>query len=101
MSTSLNVWMNGEQVGVWTVDRGSHAFAYADAWLRSDNVRPLSLSLPITASKEIRGEVVTHFFDNLLPDNERIRQRLKHRFNIRNAGTFSSNDLTRGYTISI
>jgi len=32
---------------------------------------------------------VTHFFDNLLPDNDKIRQRLSRRFKTRNAETFT------------
>lgn len=34
------------------------------------------MSLPINATREIKGDVVKHYFDNLLPDNDRIRARL-------------------------
>ena len=77
---ALCAWMNGELVGTWTVKRGMHAFVYTTSWLASPKRRSLSLSLPITASREVRGDVVAHFFDNLLPDNERIRERLRRRF---------------------
>jgi serine/threonine-protein kinase HipA len=43
-------------------------------------VRPLSLSLPITPDRMIAGPVVANFFDNLLPDDERIRRRVSARF---------------------
>jgi serine/threonine-protein kinase HipA len=43
-------------------------------------VRPLSLSLPITQDPTIAGPVVANFFDNLLPDDERIRRRVSARF---------------------
>ncbi len=78
---ALNVWMNGEAVGQWRVDRGSHWFRYEAAWLESEHCRPLSRSLPISSSLEITGETVRHYFDNLLPDNEKIRARLGKRFN--------------------
>jgi serine/threonine-protein kinase HipA len=81
MRDELNVWMNGEWVGTWYSTRsGTPAFTYADSWMRSPAVRALSLSLPITASAEIRGDVVRNYFDNLLPDNDHIRRRLRSRF---------------------
>lgn len=84
----LNAWMNGELVGTWSVDRGSHTFRYAPSWLESAHRRSLSLSLPISSSLEIKGTVVKHYFDNLLPDNEKIRLRLAQRFKLRSADTF-------------
>lgn len=89
MSSTLGIWMNGELVGHWTVARGTSTLAYASSWIASDKARSLSLSLPITASREVRGPVVTNFFDNLLPDNERIRERLARRFRTRDAEAFS------------
>ena len=89
MTTALNAWMNGELVGTWTIDRSTHAFVYAPSWIVSPKVRSLSLSLPITASREVRGEAVAHYFDNLLPDNDRIRERLSRRFGTRGIDAFS------------
>ncbi len=89
MSASLAVWMNGERVGSWSVVRGVHAFRYAESWLRSERVRSLSLSLPITPSLEIRGPVVESYFDNLLPDNDRIRERISRRFGTRGTDPYS------------
>jgi serine/threonine-protein kinase HipA len=89
VSTALNAWMNGELVGTWRVDRATHSFVYDASWLKSPKVRSLSLSLPITASREVRGEAVAHWFDNLLPDNDRIRQRLSRRFRTKGADAFS------------
>lgn len=83
MSQSLNVWMNGELVGTWTTDRGSHLFAYDRSWLHSPHKRSLSLSLPISSSLQIQGDEVENYFDNLLPDNDKIRARLGKRFNTR------------------
>jgi serine/threonine-protein kinase HipA len=86
---ALNAWMNGEWVGTWQVARGTHSFTYAPSWLESGKSRPLSLSLPITRALEIKGEVVANYFDNLLPDNERIRERIARRFKTRTLDAFS------------
>lgn len=89
---ALNVWMNGQLVGTWSWTRTDvHSFLYADSWVNSYGVRPLSLSLPIPAGEKIlRGVVVKNYFDNLLPDNEKIRQRLRKRFKL---GSISVQDL--------
>ena len=81
-STHLVVWMNGERVGVWAQPRaGSPSFQYDADWVASPAARVLSLSLPFTPSNAPhRGETVTYFFDNLLPDSTGIRARLQSRF---------------------
>lgn len=85
----LWVWMNGERVGTWQRTRtGTHRFIYEESWLTSDRVRPLSLSLPITPDRTITGQVVTNFFDNLLPDDERIRRRVSTRFKVGSTEVF-------------
>lgn len=85
----LWVWMNGERVGTWQRTRtGGHRFVYDEAWLTSARVRPLSLSLPITPDRTITGPVVAHFFDNLLPDDERIRRRISARFRVGSTDVF-------------
>jgi len=84
------VWMNGELVAHWAMARGgAHTLTYTPEWLRSSKVRSLSLSLPITPSREVRGPVVANYFDNLLPDNDRIRERLSRRFRTRDTDAFS------------
>jgi serine/threonine-protein kinase HipA len=88
VSSSLAIWMNGELVGTWRVDRGSHRLSYDRSWIDSPRQRSLSLSLPITASLEIRGPVVAHYFDNLLPDNDRIRERIARRYRTKSTEVF-------------
>ena len=78
---ALDVWMNGELVGRWTLSGASHRFSYDAAWLSGPNARPLSLSLPLAqGSDAFSGEPVEHYFDNLLPDSLAIRKRLAGRF---------------------
>jgi serine/threonine-protein kinase HipA len=89
MAAALNVWMNGELVGVWSSTRaGVPSFTYEPAWVRSPHARALSLSLPITAAGAIRGEVVESYFDNLLPDSADIRKRLTSRFKAKSTHAF-------------
>ncbi len=86
---TLDVWMNGERVGEWTTGRSSNStFRYAQSWAEGPDARPLSLSLPITANREIRGPVVDNYFDNLLPDNTDIRRRIRDRFHLRSTEAF-------------
>ncbi|MGR4870343.1 type II toxin-antitoxin system HipA family toxin [Variovorax sp. LARHSF232] len=86
---TLNAWMNGEWVGTWRVHRGSHSFEYTPSWLESEKSRPLSLSLPLTRTLEIKGDVVANYFDNLLPDNQRIRERIGRRFKTKTLEAFA------------
>jgi len=87
--SELWVWMNGEHVGVWHRGRtGNHRFIYEPGWLNSPRVRPLSLSIPITPDRTVSGDVVSNYFDNLLPDDERIRKRVATRFKTKSVEAF-------------
>lgn len=86
---SLGVWMNGERVGEWaTLRGGTPVLRYAESWVGSPRARALSLSLPITADRQIRGPVVENYFDNLLPDSAEIRRRIRSRFGTASTGAF-------------
>jgi serine/threonine-protein kinase HipA len=78
----LAVWMNGQRVGVWFWSRtGTPGFRYDTSWTQSPHTRALSVSLPIPAAGgDVMGPKVEHYFDNLLPDSPRIRDRLRRRF---------------------
>jgi len=79
-SSSLGIWMNGMRVGTWT-RRATDVLQYDPAWVESPAGRALSLSLPFTPSNvPHRGAVVANFFDNLLPDSDAIRSRIRSRF---------------------
>lgn len=87
--SALDVWMNGRHVGVWRQIRGDRdQFVYDAAWLDDPQFRALSLSLPVTASREITAAQVRNYFDNLLPDNQRIRERMRSRYRTRSSETF-------------
>ncbi len=78
---ALDVWMNGELTGRWKVSPNvGHEFAYAPSWLESSQARPISLSMPMGPENvPFRGESVEACFDNLLPDNSKIRERIQAR----------------------
>src|SRR5438094_688749 len=88
-SQALSVWMNGERVGEWRrpAARGQE-FVYAESWLSSPAARPISLSLPLRPSREPYRTGVEAFFDNLLPDNRQIRERIQRRFRTASIGAF-------------
>ncbi|MBU2871701.1 type II toxin-antitoxin system HipA family toxin [Colwellia sp. E2M01] len=78
---TLTIWMNAELVGYWQIKSGIDELQYADEWLANPRGRPLSLSLPFTpGNQSIKGDKVTFYFDNLLPDSRDIRERLARRF---------------------
>ncbi|MGH8267473.1 MAG: type II toxin-antitoxin system HipA family toxin, partial [Steroidobacteraceae bacterium] len=55
--------MNGERVGEWGTLRGGRTpfFRYEESWAHSPQFRVLSLSLPLTADREIRGPTVDFY----------------------------------------
>lgn len=87
---ALDVWMNGELVGTWYASRsGTPLFKYDADWLTSTHARPLSLSLPFVPGNEPhRGRVVADWFDNLLPESNAIRRRLRRRFGTGSTGAY-------------
>lgn len=87
---ALDLWMNGEQVAEWTRDRrGVDVLRYRPEWLASAHVRAISLSLPLLPDGgEHRGDVVDAFFENLLPDSEPIRRRMRQRFRTATTAAF-------------
>jgi serine/threonine-protein kinase HipA len=73
--------MNGERAGEWRRSpEGKQEFLYAESWLASPSARPISLSFPLRPSQEPYRDGVEIYFDNLLPDNREIRERIQRRF---------------------
>lgn len=76
----LSVYMNGFLVGsLVQQNSGANTFQYHQTWLQTAGARPISLSMPLREI-EYSGEVVFNFFDNLLPDNREIRERVARRY---------------------
>lgn len=84
----LNVSLNGIKVGVLSKDKnGGLHFSYNNDWMERGGARPISLSLPIT-KQHYSGDVVYNFFDNLLPDNPDIRNKIQTRFDVETGHSF-------------
>jgi serine/threonine-protein kinase HipA len=85
---SLFVYMNGYEVGEYLTQKsGAQQFIYCDAWLQHPAGIPLSISMPLT-EKAHKGDIVYNYFDNLLPDNPAIRNRIQERFSARTSQPF-------------
>ena len=81
----LRIRMNDQEVGQLRRARsGSLSFTYRQQWLSSSLARPISLSMPL-AETPYKGAIVHNYFENLLPDNAEIRERIRNRFSV--AGT--------------
>lgn len=77
---NLGIWMNGFHVGTLTKrSTGALEFVYTPEWLETTAARPISLSMPLQ-HRPYAGEIVYNYFDNLLPDNNQIRDRIQARF---------------------
>jgi serine/threonine-protein kinase HipA len=93
---ALDIWMNGLFVGTWERPKGAaDRLTYDTGWIASAEGRPLSLSLPFGRSRgrsdekqTLRGDKVAAYFENLIPDNERILQRLRDRYGARSTAAF-------------
>lgn len=89
-SRALGIWANGLRVGRWVIPAsGPMELSYGPSWVISEEARPLSLSLPMNLDGvPLKGEKVGFFFDNLLPDSQSIRQRVRARFHTRSEDAF-------------
>lgn len=75
----LNVFLNGRLVGVLNRQTsGAIDFTYDEGWLDWEHALPVSRSMPLREDRYI-GDPVIAVFDNLLPDNNRIRKRVAER----------------------
>ncbi|HEY8587651.1 MAG TPA: type II toxin-antitoxin system HipA family toxin [Rhodanobacter sp.] len=93
---ALDIWMNGQYVGIWERPKGAaDRLTYDIGWTQSAAGRPLSLSLPFghahgrgDETRTLRGDKVAAYFENLIPDNERILRRLRARYGARSTAAF-------------
>ena len=74
--------MNGAYVGPWSLaTNGPDTLQYDPEWTRSEQGRPLSLSLPfMPGNLPHRGPHVRAWFENLLPDSQDIRERMARHY---------------------
>lgn len=81
-SRILQILMNGMVIGKLEKDiKGGLIFTYDENWIATPGARPISLSLPLL-DLPFTGDKVYNFYDNLLPDNQRIRARIQSKLNI-------------------
>ncbi|WP_253273632.1 type II toxin-antitoxin system HipA family toxin [Collimonas arenae] len=82
--------MNGDAVATWELKgNGASELSYDESWLGSVRRRPISLSMPLRpAADPYRGPLVDAFFDNLLPDTKKIRERIRSRFHAASTDAF-------------
>lgn len=73
---TLRVLLNNRLVGHLLKEPGGAIyFQYDKSWLALNNAVPVSLSLPLREDT-YRGEQVDAVFENLLPDSDKLRQRI-------------------------
>lgn len=86
---ALKLWMNGLPVGIWETTRDGQKLSYFDSWIDDEQGRALSQSLPFMAHNQPhRGQVVSDYFDNLLPDSRPIRERIARRYKTEGTSPF-------------
>ena len=81
---ALGLWMNGQFIGTWSVEAGGDVLQYDQRWVDDAQLRrPLSLSLPFTpGNRPHKGDAVRFYFQNLLPDNDQILERIARRYKV-------------------
>ncbi|WP_369789439.1 type II toxin-antitoxin system HipA family toxin [Rouxiella sp. WC2420] len=88
VTSRLSVYMNGFFIGTLLQEKnGAHSFIYAPSWLETTDARPISLSLPLRYEK-YDGAEVYNFFDNLLPDNRTVRERIAAKYHAKSMQPF-------------
>lgn len=75
----LHVFMNGLLVGILKRARNDTLwFAYDTKWLSRELSIPISRRFPLR-SEPYSGKIVTNYFDNLLPEDHQVRERIAAR----------------------
>ncbi len=84
-SGTMQVLLNGRLVGhLRLASSGAISFDYDLGWLAWEHAMPISLSLPLREAAHHGGPVIA-YLENLLPDNQAIRDRVAAR--VRAGGT--------------
>lgn len=75
-SGTMKVLLNGRLVGALRLaGTGAISFTYDREWLEWEHAMPISLSLPLREEAHQGGPVIA-YLENLLPDNQAIRERV-------------------------
>jgi len=89
MVKKLFIAMNNQLVGIWSQNiNNSESFQYMDSWIESKYSRPISLSMPVIR-EPYKGEVVKHFFSNLIPERADVIEFIQRKYSIKKKDTFS------------
>ncbi|MBL6989054.1 MAG: HipA domain-containing protein [Bacteriovoracaceae bacterium] len=84
----LDVYLNAEIVGKLTKQTtGALEFLYDESWLDRASSYPISQSLPLIETT-YRGSEVFSFFENLLPDNLEIKNKMAQTLRASSTETF-------------
>ncbi len=84
-SGTMTVLLNGRLVGLLRLAAsGAISFSYDAEWLAWEHAMPISVSLPLREEAH-QGAPVIAYLENLLPDNQAIRERVGAR--VRAGGT--------------
>lgn len=87
-SSTMRVFLNGRLVGILSrVTPEAISFAYDPGWLEWEHAMPISLSLPLR-EKAHQGRSVISYLENLLPDNQAVRQRVATRMRASSANAW-------------
>jgi serine/threonine-protein kinase HipA len=88
-SAPLHVLLNGRRVGTLRREAsGAVEFQYDESWLGWAHALPVSLSLPLREDRYVGAPVVA-VFDNLLPDNDKMRGQIATRVRAEGADVYS------------
>ncbi len=84
----LDVYVGSSKVGQYSLaPSGATSFRYDPDWLSSERAFPVSLSLPLL-DRSWSGEVVTSYFDGLLPDDRVVREKIARRERAKSSSIF-------------
>jgi serine/threonine-protein kinase HipA len=84
----LDVYVGSSKVGQYSsAPNGATAFRYDPDWLASERAFPISLSMPLS-DRIWSGEDAASYFDGLLPDDRKVREKIAAREQAASAGIF-------------
>lgn len=84
----LDLYVGTSKVGQYSrAPNGATAFRYDPDWLTSERAFPISLSMPLS-DRIWSGEDAASYFDGLLPDDYKVREKIAAREHAASAGIF-------------